>query len=257
MKKKKDAAEAYFFILGGVDEQNRPTTPPKPPQGAGPTDTNKTAMQAKAESAVKVASAFKDLASPANLFLLAALAVLFLIGLFGGWDKLAEKKTAVPTASLGQELVANPFKLKFSKGFWFTHVPDLYSLRSDERGLLVTVDVTNVSKAPVEGEELERAFRLTEGGLLSLGSPVASEKAAPEIKRGADLRTAYAVQPGLPTRLALFWTQKASLPVPKELTLVVYKQTFRQSRLDGSMRYFDPTETVTVKVPLSEFKVPQ
>lgn len=179
------------------------------------------------------------------------------IGLFGGWDKAGAKENEVPSVPIHQQIKANPFQIKFVRAFWFKPAPEMVNLAGltkQERGLMVTADVTNTSQRPIAMTEVKRAFRLKVDGLHSLGQPIAADKADPNTLRASDLLGLTALPPGLPTRLVLVWIQDATRPVPSKLKVAVFKQTYRQSALDGSMRYFDATETAQTNLPATEFK---
>lgn len=205
-------------------------------------------------------AAFKDLADQNNLLLLGSVVVLGLIGLFGGWNRVAEKKTVLQSAAAKQEFTASPLKLEFLRGFWFKDKPELMPLQplsANERGLLVTVDVTNTSPRPVSMVEVQAAFRTTAAGLTELAKAIPAAEARPTLLRTSDLRPVRSLQPGLKTRVALIWIQGAAQPVPPNLKVVVYRQTYRKSALDGSMGYFDRTAAAQVDLPLTQFQVPK
>lgn len=207
----------------------------------------------------KVAGAFKDLLTPANIFLLALVVILLLTGLLGGWNNLSESKRVLPVAETGKDIEVNPFRIQVRKAMWFTNFPQMFALRPGQRGLVVTMDVTNISDSYISVHKLEEALRLEGLQLVDhiRQQPVASEKAVPYAVRGSDGFPEQTLQPGLPVRLGLVWVQDIKTPAPRELDMALYKQTYRQSSLDGSMDYFDRQPVYKLTMPLTELKVPQ
>lgn len=232
-------------------ESSVPASAALPPQVETPAPADTPAVKK-----VGFRDIYGDLLGPANLWLFGIAALLGLIGLLGGWDKVAAKETTLPTLTADKEFQAEPFKLEFKKAFWYEQIQGLPPVSTGNRALMVTLDATNTSPRPVLVEDVKRAFRLTTGGLVMNFQPAPPERAAPDVYRGSDLLRLRTLPPGLKTRLALVWEQDSKQPTPQELTVVVIKQTYRKSFSDGSMRYFDPTESATVNLPLTEFKLP-
>ncbi len=208
---------------------------------------------------IKVAAEFKDLLSPANMILLALVAGLGLIGLFGGWDNLAERETEIPRAQTESEIEANPFKLTVGKASWFQDIPQLYRLEPGQRALLVRVDITNQSSRYVDRLDLQKAFRLEAAGLIDpiQRRPVPAGEINPVILRGGDALQERSLQPGLPSRIALIWIQDANVAPPGKVRLIVRKQNYRASALDGNMAYFDAAPAYAVELPVSEMRLEQ
>lgn len=206
----------------------------------------------------KVAGAFKDLLTPANIFLLGLVILILLTGFFGGWNNLSESKRALPMAEAGKDLEANPFRIQVRKAMWFTHFPQMYALKPGQRALVVPMDVTNISDHYVSVQKLQDALRLEGLQLIDRAElkAVPSGKAAPYIVRGRDGFAEQTLQPGLTVRLGVIWVQDANAPVPQNLDLNLFKQSYRKSSLDGSMGYFDRQPIYHLRLPLSEMKVP-
>ncbi len=237
-----------------VEEGSPPPPPDTPSRPAG-----ESPAPAAPLDRTKVAAEFKDLASATNLLLLALMAALLLTGLFGGWKNLADRETKIAAADVGQEVEAEPLKVSVRKGGWFQDIPQLYRLKPGQRALLVSADVTNQTKQVIDRLDVQTAFRIDAKGLVD---PITdrhadADKVQPHIIRASDALRGGALQPGLPTRMALIWVQDGSYPVPDRVKLVIRKQKYRASALDGSMGYFDAAPAYEITVPLTEMKLGQ
>lgn len=221
-------------------------------ESAGPTEPAGKAEPAGAASArVGFRDIFGELFTQANIILFGTAVLLGLIGLFGGWDRVGAKTTNLPVMKPQQEFTAEPFKLAFQKAYWYTSVNGLPANSPGQRALMVTVDMTNTSSRPVVLEDVQRVFRTDLPGLVTAG-----RGEVPQLFRASDLLNLRTLQPGLKTRVALIWAQHETAPPPTELGVTTFKQSYRRSSLDGSMRYFDATETAKVTLPVEEFRVP-
>lgn len=194
---------------------------------------------------------FGDLLTPSNGVLFGVALLLGLIGLLGGWDRVGARETEVPTVKPEQNFEAEPFTLAFQKAFWYTRVNGLPANSPGQRALMVTVDMTNTSPRPVLLEDVQKVFRTDLPGLVTAG-----RGEVPQLYRASDLLNLRTLQPGLKTRLVLIWAQHETSPAPTQLNVSTFRQTYRKSSLDGSMRYFDAAEAAKVTLPVEEFRVP-
>lgn len=227
---------------GSEQEPSAPAstiTPPQPEPALQP------------ERKVGFKDIFGELFTQSNSILFSVALLLGLIGLLGGWDKVGSQVVEVPTVKPEQDFKAAPFTLAFQKAYWYAGVTGLPATLPGQRGLMVTVDMTNTSPRPVILEDVQKVFRTDLPGLVTAG-----RGEVPQLFRASDLLNLRTLQPGLKTRLVLIWAQDETTPAPSQLNVNTYQQTYRKSSLDGIMRYFDATEAAKITLPVEEFRVP-
>lgn len=216
------------------------------PEPAPPAESEKSA-----ERKVGVRDLFADLLTQSNLMLFGVAALLGLIGLVGGWDRVKATDTKLTRVEAKQTFAAEPFKLAFQEAFWYQNVPGLPVTGPDQRGVMVTVDITNTSPRPVSVVDMREVFRTDLPGQARMG-----RRADLRLLRSNDLLDLRTLQPGLLTRVVLVWLQPVSRPVPRKLNVTTYRQTYRKSSLDGTMRYFDEKAAAVISLPVQDLDLP-
>lgn len=186
----------------------------------------------------------------------AALLALLASAFFGG---LEETQEDVPVAEPGEAITADPFEVTISRAATAVSLTEQIPDSVNGRYLLVFVQVTNLSDAPVGLSDLTEVVRLESvpGLLTADGTEIASERAAPVPYHADDSSRLGVVSPGMSYHVAFLWEQAAGAPAPTELTLEVYAQTWTESSLQEQWSWEQPVVTATVPVTVDPWQAPE
>ncbi|AKK09339.1 hypothetical protein HCH15_03790 [Corynebacterium testudinoris] len=165
-------------------------------------------------SAMKVAQALKgDLFTRENLLLVGAAATVGVLGIFGGFAAAEPEVERAELASIiGEPVAASPVEV---------------TVLGTEDGML-RVRALNTGVRPVQS--------LTLGNIIEFPGAENSTYASMTRDDGFPVRT---LNPGVPVDILI--------PVAGD-SLAINSMTWRQSRLDGSMQWFDPTPVMEVSM---------
>ena len=175
-----------------------------------------------------------------GLTLVAGLITAGLISLFGGWDTiLAERDKALPVVAAGETVHAEPFDVKFLKAFQAVEAKPTFRSRPGKRWLFITMEVTNATQQSIHRALLVKSLSLKADGLTSEFGSTPSD---PALYRLPDGLSPDFFQPGLTQKIVAAWQQNDSEPLPKELTVTLSENSYRESSLTGEKAWFDPEE---------------
>ena len=97
--------------------------------------------------------------SRTGLGVLAALVVVGIISLLGGWDIiLAERDESLASVSPGEVAHADPFDVTFLRAFHATDLEPMIRPKSGKRLLLISLEVVNTDKVMASSTLLTRAL---------------------------------------------------------------------------------------------------
>lgn len=184
-----------------------------------------------------------DIFTPQRVGLGLLALVLLVAGLLGGWDAAVDAdEDQVIRTEPSVAAKAAPFELVVKKAFQGDELKPVASATEGVRYVMVTVDVTNTSDAPVFAATLVNDLVLNVEGLRP--------DVRPRVLRLLDGQGARAFSPDVAVPAVIVWEQDSAHPAPTELTLTVPGRTFRQSVMDSSWDWRDPAPAVRVTLPV-------
>lgn len=191
-------------------------------------------------------------ASCLGLTLVVGLITAGLISLFGGWDTiLAERDKALPVVAAGETVHADPFDVKFLKAFQAVEAKPNFLPRPGKRWLFITLEATNTTQQSVYPTLLTKSLSLKADGLTS---EFGSTTIDPKLYRLPDGLSPVFFQPDLTQKIVAAWQQNDSEPLPKELTVTLSENSYRESSLTGEKAWFDPEEKFSATLTVEELK---
>ena len=192
--------------------------------------------------------------SRTGLGVLAALVVVGIISLLGGWDIiLAERDESLASVSPGEVAHADPFDVTFLRAFHATDLDPVIRPKSGKRLLLISLEVVNTGKTMVSSALLTRA--LDPDLPLATANDEPDGQADPaELYRFQDAQRQGSFQPGFPQYLLAVWWQKETDPLPTEVTVTLSGYTYRESFLSSDKFWSDREAKISVTLPVEELK---
>ena len=192
--------------------------------------------------------------SRTGLGVLAALVVVGIISLLGGWDIiLAERDEDVASVSPGETTHADPFDVTFLRAFHATDLDPVIRPKSGKRLLLISLNVVNTGKAMVSSTLLTRALD-PDLPLTTMNNEPDGQADPAELYRFQDTQKQGSFQPGLPQHLLAVWWQKETDPLPTEVTVTLSGYTYRESFLSSDKFWSDREAKISVTLPVEELK---
>ncbi len=199
---------------------------------------------------------WRSLVRPRSLISLVAALVAAALWLGGGFEEAESLPSDPRPAPVGEPVDVAPLTATVLRAYWTTKTVDgVYYRAEGRRGLLLVVDLTNTSDAPVPVGVQRAAIRTDATELLDwTGNPVTSERAEPTFHRLSDGLGGGALQPGLTTTTVMVWSQATTAPVPTQLVMTLHSHTWRESTLTGQEGWHDPVAVAVVTVPVKELQ---
>ena len=192
--------------------------------------------------------------SRTGLGVLAALVVVGIISLLGGWDIiLAERDEDVASVSPGETTHADPFDVTFLRAFHATDLDPVIRPKSGKRLLLISLEVVNTGKTMVSSALLTRALD-PDLPLATMNDEPDGQADPAELYRFQDAQRQGSFQPGLPQYLLAVWWQKETDPLPTEVTVTLSGYTYRESFLSSDKFWSDREAKISVTLPVEELK---
>ena len=192
--------------------------------------------------------------SRTGLGFLAAVVVIGIISLLGGWDIImAERDETLVSVSPGEMAHADPFDVTFLRAFHATDMEPMIRPKSGKRLLLISLDVVDTDKIMVSSTLLSRALE-PNLPLATMNNEPDGQAEPAELYRLQDNQHQGSFQPGLPQRLIAAWWQDEASPLPTEVTVTLSGYTYRESFLDGQKSWFDREPKISVTLPVEELK---
>ena len=192
--------------------------------------------------------------SRTGLGVLAALVVVGIISLLGGWDIiLAERDESLASVSPGEVAHADPFDVTFLRAFHATDLEPMIRPKSGKRLLLISLEVVNTDKVMASSTLLTRALD-PDLPLATMNDEPDGQADPAELYRFQDAQRQGSFQPGLPQYLLAVWWQNEAEPLPREVTVTLSGYTYRESFLDRQKSWFDREEKVSVTLPVEDVK---
>ena len=192
--------------------------------------------------------------SRTGLGFLAAVVIIGIISLFGGWDIIvAERDESVVSVSPGEVTHADPFDVTFLRAFYATDLDPVIRPKSGKRLLLISLNVVNTGKAMVSSTLLTRALD-PDLPLTTMNNEPDGQADPAELYRFQDTQKQGSLQPGLPQHLIAVWWQKETAPLPTEVTVTLSGYTYRESFLSSDKFWSDREAKISVTLPVEELK---
>ncbi|WP_187995047.1 hypothetical protein [Schaalia sp. JY-X159] len=190
---------------------------------------------------------FSDLASPANLTILAGLALILVTGVFGGWNAADAQPETTPRASSSEAVSARPFTISISDSFWTSDPSPLPGGFQEAAFFVVKARVVNTTESWIQAPLLSQAITATipntdlqpQSGLWSNALVSDGSMGGPTAYRVIDLQSARAFQPALEQEYWLVWELPPDTPRSPQVQLQYFSHTWRASSLDGGFFWTD------------------
>lgn len=221
--------------------------PAPPTDPAAPAAPPPPSRLQRARSAYEVIS---DIVTPQRLVVLLVVAALAVVGLVGGWGEVAAEESEITDVAAGTPFAVAPYEVTVRRARTFTELPPTFRAERDHRYLALVLDVVNRSDVPVVSSHLTRGATLDAPGLKQVRLASGVRAADPLLYRGLDGLSASTLQPGLATPTVLVWQQRLAEPVPETVTVTFSTHTWRRSSLDGHEDWFDATPSHAVTLPV-------
>lgn len=113
------------------------------------------------------------------------------------------------------------------------------------------MEVTNATQQSIHRALLVKSLSLKADGLTSEFGSTPSD---PALYRLPDGLSPDFFQPGLTQKIVAAWQQNDSEPLPKELTVTLSENSYRESSLTGEKAWFDPKEKFSATLTVEELK---
>ena len=193
--------------------------------------------------------------SRTGLGILAAVVIIGIISLLGGWDIImAERDESLVSVSPGEVAHADPFDVTFLRAFHATDLDPMIHPKSGKRLLLVSLEVVNTDKTMVSSALFARAL-VPDLPLATKNDEPDGQVEPAELYRIQDHQEQGSFQPGLPQRILAAWWQDETTPLPTEVTVTLSGHTHQESSvMEGLMLWSDREEKVSVTLPVEELK---
>jgi hypothetical protein len=176
-------------------------------------------------------------------------AALAASGLFGGLETVEEPE--LPPAKINEVSKGGPWDVTVTGGRLVGDgLPGINLENKANRWVVVlaTVDVT----ADESRNDMRDIFDIS--GVEGLVKPPGTrDRLYPQYVIA--LRDGVAVsylQPSMPEKLAFFWEQESTAPVPTEMTVTIYKKTYRPDSLAGHKAWLSPEPRAELTVPVED-----
>ena len=193
--------------------------------------------------------------SRTGLGFLAAVVIIGIISLLGGWDIImAERDESLVSVSPGEVAHADPFDVTFLRAFHATDLEPMIHPKSGKRLLLVSLEVLNTDKTMVSSALFARTL-VPDLPLATKNDEPDGQVEPAELYRVQDDQEQGSFQPGLPQRILAAWWQDETTPLPTEVTVTLSGHTHQESSvMEGLMLWSDREEKVSVTLPVEEVK---
>lgn len=199
----------------------------------------------------------RRLLSPISLCLLVCVLSLGIIGVFGGWERVAEGRSNIVTLRPGETVTAHPFMFTPIAAYWTTNTKSPYFTPENTRLLVTVMEMEVVERFPVSPAILSDDLTCDAPGIRKSGSnPELARQRTNSMFRTIDTYSPGFLPPGLKQQITLTWAQDLSAPIPDTLTLTIPSYTWREHSGGLGRDWFDPTPTARVTLPLEELTSP-
>ncbi|MDO5084380.1 MAG: hypothetical protein Q4D89_13415 [Arachnia propionica] len=199
----------------------------------------------------------RRLFTPITLSLVICVLSLTLIGVFGGWEPVAQERDRVVTILPGETVTAHPFAVTPVAAYWTTLKDAPYLTPAGKRLLVVELELQVQETFPVPAILLTGDTTLEAPGIETRGTdPTTARQRLYGSFRTLDTHTPWYLQPGLRHPITALWAQDLSVPAPETLTLTFPSFTWRQHSGGLGHDWFDPTPAARVTLPVTERTTP-
>jgi hypothetical protein len=172
-------------------------------------------------------------------------------GLFGGLDPVPEEPP--PTVAVGTVDAGEPWNVTITGARLLADMPPLKVEHPGDRWVAVLAIVEITADEPMAATDVIRLA----------GVPGLIQDHPSNVYLLRDTAELTQLQPGLPEKLAFFWEQSGSVPVPTEVTVEIVGRTHRADSLieprpglvdrpAGKLQWFDPEVRARVTTPVQD-----
>lgn len=174
---------------------------------------------------------------------------------FGGW-KEAVPEHSVATVKPGDTLDTGPLVLTVKDAYWTTRPAETFPAFKGGVYLLVNGTARTNDRQTLGFDAIRSSLRIT--GLDGLTrdmfstSPVSAEKGQPTLYHRDDAELLGTLGPGMTYDVAwVFGYVGPTGQLPKDLTVTVYRHTWRKSSITRVEEWLDATPAFEVSLPLT------
>jgi hypothetical protein len=182
------------------------------------------------------------------LGLSASVAALAASGLFGGLEPAG--KPELPPVKVNELSKGEPWNVTVTGGRLVdAELPGIRLQTAGNRWVVVlaTVEVT----APESRNDMDEIIDIS--GVEGLVKDPNLRKLEPQyVIALRDGEPVTYLQPAMPEKLAYFWEQESTAPVPTQVDVTINKKTYRLFTLDGHMNWLDLEPRAQLTVPIED-----
>lgn len=202
------------------------------------------------EKAKKTYGLVSDILTPTRLLAAAGALIVLIVGLIGGWDKVAAVETELPVATPSVALAAEPFEIAVNGARVADELKPIAFPTDGLRYLFVTADVTLTGDEPVGAGVLGEALAIDAKGVraseISLGTA--------SIYRLGDGLSQRMLQPGVPVPVVFVWEQHTDEAAPEQLTITIRQHTWAKSTMGDFSYWQQPSAVAELTLPVEAVK---
>lgn len=172
----------------------------------------------------------------------AAGAIVLAVLVAGGFDPMEKPAAEIESLAVGESVDLGPFVVTADRLRVVDELPGVSEGDDDTRVLALVATVTATGTTTQYGAMLSESVALD--GVPGVPGSGDGPVPADDVYVMADGTRLDAVQPGLEYEVALVWEQDARADAPSEARLVLVGRTLRESSIDRSMEWLDPSPVV-------------
>jgi hypothetical protein len=166
-------------------------------------------------------------------------------GLFGGLDVV--EKPAVPPAVVNEINRGEPWNVTVVRARLLSELGDLRLQEEGDRWFAIVADI----------EVTAPESRNDAGDILSVSGVEGLLDDEPQhIVMVRDASRVQYLNPNMPERIGFVWEQSGKAPIPTNVTITIYKKTYRASSLTDHMEWLDHEPRAQLEVPVEDKRSP-
>lgn len=199
----------------------------------------------------------RRIVTPFRILLVALLATVVVIGLFGGWRRAERTGAEVATIRPDETVSTLPFAITPKRAEWTTSSRVPYYTKEGERLIVVVLELETMADFPVHtstlGNELITDIPTAEGTEFLPGF---FKRKNIRTYRTIDNHDPGTLSPGLRHEIGYGFTQPLTAPLPDEVTVLLPSLTWREHNGGLGYNWFDPTVAARVVLPIERMAEP-
>ncbi|GLH95012.1 hypothetical protein Pa4123_02840 [Phytohabitans aurantiacus] len=172
-------------------------------------------------------------------------------GLFGGLE--VAEKPEVPPAVVNEVNRGEPWNVTVVRARLLSELGDLRLEKEGDRWFAIVADIEVT--APESRNDVSDIFSVS--GVEGLLGDKPQHILKPQhIVAVRDASRVQYLNPNMPERIGFVWEQSGNAPIPTNVTITIYKKTYRASSLTDHMEWLDHEPRAQLEVPVEDKRSP-